>query len=438
MIYLAQDLQIWIMVVIFFITFFLFTTELIEKWIATVIGVLLLFFFKLLNVHEILGFINFDVIFMIVGFGLLTFVARSSGFFDLITIKIFELSGGDRLKIFISLRLLGLIIGSFLYTIAGLIMLLPLSINVSKRIKLNVKLFILGEIFFANMGGLLTIVGDPTSTIIGTVGGFSPIQFFIATGPTIILVSTFTLFFLYFLDRKSFRKKQELFSYVKEARFAQNVSKKNSFEIKDRFFVLGVSFIMLITILGLFFPNQLHLSPGKVALIGGLFSCLLFFKKISILKLVQETQWKTIFFFIGLSIMFGVMGKTGIPNIVAIQILSITTNPYLIMAIILFLTAGISMFLDNVAFVTLMIPIILELQHHSFIHHPDLLLWALLFGAVFGGMVTPFGSANVTGVGIASRFGYRITPVYFFKKSIIVVFVALLIAYLSLAIAYLF
>lgn len=438
MMYLAQDLQIWIMGAILCITFFLLITELVEKWIATVIGVLLLFFFNLLKIHEILGFINFDVIFIIFGFGLLIFVVRTSGFFDLITIKILELTGGDRLKIFTSLRLLGLIIGSFLYTIAGLLLLLPLSINVSKRIKLNVKLFILGEIFFANMGGLLTIVGDATSTIVGTVGGFSPIQFLIATVPTITLVSIFSLFFLYFLDRKSFRKKQDLSSYAKEARFVQGANKKLLVEIKDRRFLLGASIIMLMTILGLFSPNQLNLSPGEVALIGGVLSYLIFFKKIRIVKLAREVQWKTILFLIGLFIIFGAMEKSGIPNILATQMISITANPYLIMGIILFLTAVISMFLDNVAFVTLMIPIILELQRSFFTHRPDLLLWALLFGAVFGGMVTPFGSSSATGVEIGSRYGYKITPLYFFKKSIVVTFVALLISYLSLIIAYLF
>lgn len=438
MINLAQDLQIWVMVVIFCITFFLLIIELVTKWVATLIGILLLLFFNLLKTHEILGFINFDVIFMIFGFGLLTFVLRCSGFFDLLTIKILGLTGGNRLKIFTFLRLLGLLMGSFLYTITGLLLLLPLSINVSKQIKLNIKLFILGEIFFANMGGLLTIIGDSTSTIVGTVGGFSPIQFLIATVPTISFVSIFTLFFLYFLDRKSFRKKQSISSYAKEAKFVQNVNKKLSIEIKDKHFLLGASLIMLITVSSLFFPSQSHLSPGEVALVGGLFSCLIFFKKISLIKLVKDIQWKTLLFLIGLFIIFGAMGNTKIPNIVATQIISITANPYFILGIILFLTAIISMFLDNVAFVTLMIPIILELQRNSFTHRSDLLLWALLFGAVFGGMVTPFGSSSATGVGIGSRYGYTLTPVYFFKKSIVVATVGLVTAYLSLVIAYSF
>lgn len=78
------------------------------------------------------------------------------------------------------------------------------------------------------------------------------------------------------------------------------------------------------------------------------------------------------------------------------------------LAIILWLSAIASAFVDNIPFAATMLPVIRTLAAAQGVNLPTL-AWALAIGTDIGGSATPIGaSANVVGMSVASRNGYFI------------------------------
>ena len=77
-------------------------------------------------------------------------------------------------------------------------------------------------------------------------------------------------------------------------------------------------------------------------------------------------------------------------------------------AIILWLSAIASAFVDNIPFAATMIPVIKALAASSGVDL-SVLAWTLAMGTDIGGSATPIGaSANVVGISIASKNGHMI------------------------------
>ena len=100
-------------------------------------------------------------------------------------------------------------------------------------------------------------------------------------------------------------------------------------------------------------------------------------------------------------------------------------------AVSLSLFAGIiSAFIDNIAYVATMIPVIAGIAMEMGID-PTPLYFGLLSGATLGGNCTPIGaSANITGIGILRREGYEVKNSDFFKIGIPFTLSAIVPAYI--------
>ena len=120
-------------------------------------------------------------------------------------------------------------------------------------------------------------------------------------------------------------------------------------------------------------------------------------------------DYKTLLFFIGLFIVVGGLEQTGILEIIANFIADISgDNAMLMVAIVLWVSAIASAFVDNIPFAATMIPVIRSLSAAQGV---DLavLAWALSIGTDIGGSATPIGaSANVVGISVAAKEGHMI------------------------------
>ncbi len=127
------------------------------------------------------------------------------------------------------------------------------------------------------------------------------------------------------------------------------------------------------------------------------------------LVLLKKVDYKTLLFFIGLFIVVGGLEQTGILEIIANFIADISgDNAMLMVAIVLWVSAIASAFVDNIPFAATMIPVIRSLSAAQGV---DLavLAWALSIGTDIGGSATPIGaSANVVGISVAAKEGHLI------------------------------
>ena len=191
--------------------------------------------------------------------------------------------------------------------------------------------------------------------------------------------------------------------------------------------VFGLAVVMLIT----------HAQTGlTVALIGVVVAILTLLLNIgAIREILKGVDYKTLLFFIGLFIVVGGLEQTGVLVLIANFIGDVSAgNIYLMVAIIIWVSAIASAFVDNIPFAATMVPIIKAL---SIAEGVDLstLAWALSMGTDIGGSATPIGaSANVVGVSSAAKAGYKIGWGKYCKSSapatVIVVTISMLIIFL--------
>ena len=127
------------------------------------------------------------------------------------------------------------------------------------------------------------------------------------------------------------------------------------------------------------------------------------------LLLLQRVDYKTLLFFVGLFVVVSGLEQTGILEVVAGFIGTVSNgNLKLIVAIIIWLSAIASAFIDNIPFAATMLPVIRSLAATQGID-PSTLAWALSMGTDIGGSATPIGaSANVVGISVAAKNGHFI------------------------------
>ena len=118
-------------------------------------------------------------------------------------------------------------------------------------------------------------------------------------------------------------------------------------------------------------------------------------------------------FFIGLFVVVGGLEQTGILEIVANFIQTISGgNVVFVIIIIIWLSAFASSIVDNIPFAATMVPIIKDLASAGGALNAEylsVLAWSLSLGTDIGGSATPIGaSANVVGTSVSAKNGHPI------------------------------
>ena len=133
-------------------------------------------------------------------------------------------------------------------------------------------------------------------------------------------------------------------------------------------------------------------------------------------KAMHAVEWPTIFFFIGLFIAVGGLIEVGIIAQLAETAVETTGgDPTATALLILWMSAIISSFLDNIPFVATMIPLIQNMGAMG-VTNLEPLWWSLALGACLGGNGTLVGaSANLIVAGMAAERGVHISFIRYFK-----------------------
>lgn len=173
-----------------------------------------------------------------------------------------------------------------------------------------------------------------------------------------------------------------------------------------RSFIIS-ALIFICTIILLVTHAQTGLTVATIGTFTGIVTLL--FSGKAALTLLKKVDYKTILFFIGLFVVVGGLEQTGVLKVMAAFIGEISGgNIMLMLAIILWISAIASAFVDNIPFAATMIPIIKSLAATQGVDL-SVLAWTLAMGTDIGGSATPIGaSANVVGIATAAREGHII------------------------------
>jgi Na+/H+ antiporter NhaD/arsenite permease-like protein len=176
--------------------------------------------------------------------------------------------------------------------------------------------------------------------------------------------------------------------------------------------------------------SALHIEPSLVALLGA--GTLVAVSDLDPPQFLEEVEWPTLVFFMGLFIMVGALVEVG----VIARLGEMVTNAvgerfFLASSVLLWGSALLSGIVDNIPYVTTMTPLVQGLvDSGNGSPQADALWWALALGADLGGNSTAVGaSANVVIIGIAARNGHPISFWHFTKYGVVVAVVTIAISW---------
>lgn len=414
-------------VAIFFVMFFFIVTEKFPRHLVTLVcGAVVLVavfgvcmrspqaIFHTLNFHSIFtpefwrvsgeaaessGGINWATILFIAGMMVMVEGMGQSGFFRWLCLELAKLVHYRPIPIFVVFMLMSAGLSMFIDSITVILFLAAVTVELCRLLKCNPIPMILSEIFCANLGGSATMCGDPPNIIIGTSLGYAFSDFVANTGVIAGVSLLFAVLYFYICFRK------ELAQSEGQSAAADCPDPKTAITDGKQFvcsvLIFGLAVVLLIT----------HANTGlTVAFIGVLVAALtLIAQRRSALALLKKVDYETLLFFTGLFVVVSGLEETGVLELIAEGISMICgTNAKLVIAVILWISAVASAFVDNIPFAATMIPVIKSLAAAQGMDL-SVLAWTLSIGTDIGGSATPIGaSANVVGISVASREGYPI------------------------------
>lgn len=282
----------------------------------------------------------------------------------------------------------------------------------------------------SNIGGTATLIGDPPNIMIAGQTHLSFMDFIFNLTPIILIIIIATLVIFALMYRRKLVTQENL----KAKLLAQNEWD----QIKDYALLKKSLAVLSLVILGFSLHSVLHLETATIALCGAML--LMIWVREEPEDIFLAIEWPTLFFFAGLFVLVGGLIEVGALDRLAEWSMSFTQGDPIIMAmLILFISALLSSFLDNIPFVATMIPLIQKLASlsHFTPSQTQPLWWALALGACLGGNGTLVGaSANLIVAGIAEKNGIKIRYIQFFKAGFPLMILSVLISAIYLFVRY--
>lgn len=408
-------------VIVFLATYasVVFLNRRINPLVPLFIGATLLLISGSINITSAIESINFNVLGVFLGTMVLSGLFIYSNVPGFLAVRLVARSKNVGMAL-LAICLLASFISSFTENVATVLIVAPIAFEVARKLKANPVPFLIGIAVSSNLQGSATMIGDSPSIILAMSHRMNFLDFFWMKGRpgitfAVELGAVASFIVLYMLFR----------------RFKEQVQYEEKVKIKT--WVPTALMIAMVCTLGIssFIENKPYYSIALICLFFG--GAGLIWHKISAkerFSLVKNIDWHTFFFLIGVFVLIGALSHAGVIQDVARLIMTLTGgNLFLAFTLIVWTSVLFSAFVDNIPYVTAMIPVanILALEMNA---RPELFLFGLLIGATLGGNITPIGaSANVVAAGMLREKGYHVSFKDFLKIGLPFTLAAVSVAY---------
>ncbi|MEW6192338.1 MAG: ArsB/NhaD family transporter [Bacillota bacterium] len=425
----VEQCHAWLATLIFLGTYTLIVTERLPRAVAAMLGAALVTVTGLISQEQAVASVDFNTIGLLVGMMVIVAITRRSGVFEYLAVWVAKRSGGEPVRVLVTLSLLTAVLSALLDNVTTVLFTVPIALVLADRLGVSPFPYLIAQILASNIGGTATLIGDPPNIMISHPAGLSFTDFLYNLAPVSAFILIVTLFLLVILYRRQLQippEQQEQIMTLKEDEF-----------LKDRALIKPSLTVLALTLVGFGLHGWLHLGTATIALAGATVLVLLAREEPE--EIFLAVEWPTLFFFAGLFVVVGALEETGVIEAVARAGLDLTGGALLPSGLlILWMAALASTVVDNIPFVATMIPLIQEFGQLG--NLPDLnpLWWALALGACLGGNGSLIGAAaNIIVAGVAEKYGSPISFWGYFKVGFPFMLVSVAIATVYLLLFYL-
>ena len=396
----------WLAVAIFVGVYVLVATERVHRVAAALGGAGLVLALGIVDSQEAFYSpetgIDWDVIFLLLGMMLVVGVVKRTGAFEYLAIHSAKISRGNPRRLLVLLVLVTALASAMLDNVTTVLLIAPVTLSVCSRLGIAPVPFLLAEAFASNIGGAATLVGDPPNIIIGSRADLTFSDFLEHMAPVALLVLVAFLVLATWMWRADLRHKPQHVEAL--------AGMDEGAAITDRRMLVASIVVLTGILIGFLLQRQTGLAPAVVALLGA--GVLLLLSPLRVGELLEEVEWETLAFFMGLFIVVGALVRVGALDVLAARISEVTGAALIpTLMVVLVGSAIASAVVDNIPFVTAMTPVVASLiATNPQLGTDGALWWSLALGADLGGNATLVGaSANVVIIGIAARNGIHIS-----------------------------
>lgn len=426
---------------ILLVAYIFIAAEKIQKSVVALIGASLTMLLGLLPfkgyvdpqtgnyIRSVFDYIEFDVIFLLVGMMIIVHIASQSGVFKWMAIALLKFTKGHPKRVLFALAAFTAFASAFLDNVTTVVLIMPVTFVIANEFKIDPIPFLITEVIASNIGGTATLIGDPPNIIIGAKAGLSFLDFLLELTDIVTLIFLVVVGVLIFMFRKQLTATPDKMKHVAEL--------DNSRTITDKGLMIRSMITLFFVILGFVTHDITHISAYVFAVAGASF--LLIFEKPK--EIYKDVEWLTIFFFIGLFIIIGGFEANGGISYLAQKLIEFTNGSLSAATMLILWGSGIlSGIVDNIPYTATMAPLIAQVQstipYSGPGHNP--MWWALSLGACLGGNLTIIGAAaNVLVSETAAAKGHPISFMRYLKYGALVTFISLALSSLYLYFKYL-
>jgi Na+/H+ antiporter NhaD/arsenite permease-like protein len=342
--------------------------------------------------------VDWNVIFLLLGMMVIVSVMRETGVFEFLAIWAAKRAGGRPFRLMVLLIVITASASALLDNVTTVLLVAPVTILICQRLALPAVPYLIAEVFASNIGGTSTLVGDPPNIIIASRGGLTFNDFLVHLAPVVVVLLLVQVAICRWLFASAFQADPER----TEAIMALNEREA----IRDRRLLVQSLVVLALVLAAFVFHPLLGYEPSVVALLGA--GLLVAVTRVTTEQALQDVEWATLAFFMGLFVMVGGLVEAGVLGAVAGGIAGFAgENLPAFTGLLLWGSGLLSGIVDNIPYVASMSPVVAEIIGPD--GQPQVLWWALALGADLGGNATLVGaSANVVVAGIAARNGTAI------------------------------
>ena len=373
---------------------------------------------KVLTPQQALNSIKWDVLGIYWGFMMFSIIFAASGVPSHLARHILHNTKNEG-KALLVLCAISAFLSSFLQNVSVVLIMAPIAIEVAKKTKSSLFLYLVSIAISSNMVTTVTMIADPPAMILASEARMSFLDFYwfqgrIGLGVISIFGAVAGLAALYFIHFRKMKKKIHIEEEKIETKYAP-------------------SLLLIGGIIALALSSYFGIGAGIIGLAVGVIALILGRRILE--KMVTEFDWNSFFFIIGIFIVIGAVEAVGLLRDLANVIGGLgLNNPVITLALLTWLSVALSSFIDNVPYTILMIPVAQNLATSMGMgSFPYPFLYGMMIGTGIGGNITPVGAtANVFATGLLEKRGYAVKLKDFLKISLSPTIASVLTAYLLL------
>ncbi|MCC3411523.1 MULTISPECIES: SLC13 family permease [unclassified Microcoleus] len=399
---------------------FLIITEWIHLTIAAFLGALILVFTHVMTLKDAIEYISRSHGTLGLFFGVMVMVRafEPTKIFDYLATQMVLLAKGKGKNLLLGIVGITTPICAVLPNATTVMLLAPLIPPMAEEVGVDFVPLLILMVFVANSSGLLTIVGDPATFIVGDAINMSFTDYLLKLSLGGAIAVGVILVILPWMFPEIWHKELDDLEHLPHPKINH-----------PRVLAVGgliIAFVLTFFVVGESLP--VPISPAAVALLGAALAMLLaHHSKIdSLNNILRDLDWSTLLFFMSIFVLIGGLEKTGvIAGMSGILAAILGKNIFLGSLTLLFFVGLMSSVVPNIPLVVAMVPLLKQYVVNvglapTEVLAPDFagqfppavlpLFYAMMYGATLGGNGTLVGaSSNIVAAGISELHGRRIS-----------------------------